>query len=325
MTLTRLILVCTAAFAPVVFAAPPGAAPFPGSSTTTPAATPATLHAVVTIAPLRGIVEPLLPPGSTVRVLMPPGRSEHGYEFTPADMAELAAADLVVFIGLGLEPQIQDFVTSHASPKRVDLSLAEALGLHTTHEPDAQDHGENHENCDHGPVDPHVWLDPELIIKATPRIADAAKEAIEASGRETPIARSAATDAIVKGFLQQSAAVAHLHEELKAALLPYKGAKIVTHHAAFGRFAERYGLVIAEVIKGNEGAEPTPGRIASIVEAVKAEQVKAIFVEPQFNSAAAERIAKAAGVKLGTLDPLGDGDWFATMRANAKAIATNLK
>jgi ABC-type Zn uptake system ZnuABC Zn-binding protein ZnuA len=320
MTLPRIIL---ASF--LVVAAPQamGADPATLPSNAAPAATATTLHAVVTIAPLKGMVEPLLPPGSTIRVLMPPGRSEHGYEFTPADMAELARADLVVFVGLGLEPQIQDFVTSHASPKRIDISLAEALGLHTTHE--AGDESHDHENCDHGPVDPHVWLDPDLVAKATPKLTDAAREAVQASDRGTPAERQAATDAIVKHFLQQSARIAKLQDDLSTTLAPFKGAKIVTHHAAFGRFAERYGLVVAEVIKGTEGAEPTPGRIAAIVEAVKAEQVKAIFIEPQFNATAAERIARAAGVKLGKLDPLGDGDWFAMMQANAEAIATNLK
>lgn len=288
-----------------------------------PGATPTALHAVVTIAPLKGIVEPLLPPGSTVRVLMPPGRSEHGYEFTPADMAELARADLVVFVGLGLEPQVQDFVTSHASAKRIDVSLSEALGLHATHE--ADDPAHDHEKCDHGPVDPHVWLDPDLVAKATPRLADAAREAVQASNRGLPAERQAALEAIARNFVRQEVRIASLRETLTKTLEPFKGAKIVTHHAAFGRFAERYGLVIAEVIKGNEGAEPTPGRIASIVTAVKAEEVRAIFIEPQFNAAAAERIAKAAGVKLGRLDPLGDGDWFAMMRSNADEIASSLK
>jgi ABC-type Zn uptake system ZnuABC Zn-binding protein ZnuA len=320
MSLPRIIL---ASF--LVVAAPQamGAEPATAPSNAATAAAAKTLHAVVTIAPLKGMVEPLLPPGSTVRVLMPPGRSEHGYEFTPADMAELARADLVVFVGLGLEPQIQDFVTSHASPKRIDISLAEALGLHTTHE--ADDKGHDHENCDHGPVDPHVWLDPDLVAKATPKLANAAREAVQASDKGSVAERQAAAAAIDQNFAQQSTRVAKLQADLTEALAPYKGAKIVTHHAAFGRFAERYGLVVAEVIKGTEGAEPTPGRIAAIVEAVKAEQVKAIFIEPQFNATAAERIAKAAGVKLGKLDPLGDGDWFAMMRANAEAIAKNLK
>lgn len=320
MLLPRIILASLLAVAAPIAR---GDEPAPTLQPAAPTVNPTSLHAVVTIAPLKGIVEPLLPPGSTVRVLMPPGRSEHGYEFTPADMAELARADLVVFVGLGLEPQIQDFVTSHASPKRIDISLAEALSLHTTHEADDKSH--NHENCDHGPVDPHVWLDPEMVAKATPRLADAAREAVQASGKGNVAERQAAADAIAQNFTQQNARVEKLQSDLAAKLAPFKGAKIVTHHAAFGRFAERYGLVIAEVIKGSEGAEPTPGRIASIVSAVKAEQVRAIFVEPQFNAAAAERIAKAAGVKLGKLDPLGDGDWFAMMQANADAIVSNLR
>jgi ABC-type Zn uptake system ZnuABC Zn-binding protein ZnuA len=320
MPLPRIILASLLlATAPMALASEPLAAP----SGTEPAARPSTLHAVVTIAPLKGLVEPLLPTGSTVRVLMPPGRSEHGYEFTPTDMAELARADLVVFVGLGLEPQIQDFVTSHASPRRIDISLAEALGLHTTHESGDESH--DHENCDHGPVDPHVWLDPDLVAKATNKLADAAREAVQASDKGSGGERQAALNAIAQNWTQQSARISELRTELAETLAPFKGAKIVTHHAAFGRFAERYGLVIAEVIKGTEGAEPTPGRIAAIVDAVKAEQVRAIFIEPQFNATAAERIAKAAGVKLGKLDPLGDGDWFAVMRANAQAIATNLK
>jgi zinc transport system substrate-binding protein len=148
---------------------------------------------------------------------------------------------------------------------------------------------------------------------------------VHASDKGNVAGRQAAAAAIDQNFTQQSTRVAKLQADLTEVLAPYKGAKIVTHHAAFGRFAERYGLIVAEVIKGTEGAEPTPGRIAAIVEAVKAEQVKAIFIEPQFNATAAERIARASGVKLGKLDPLGDGDWFAMMRANADAIATNLK
>src|SRR5882757_8715144 len=65
------------------------------------------LRAVVTIPPLKGLIEPLLPPGTTVTVLMQPGRSEHGYEFTPADMAAMARADVFVYVGLGLEGRIE--------------------------------------------------------------------------------------------------------------------------------------------------------------------------------------------------------------------------
>ncbi len=286
------------------------------------------IRVVVTIPPLKGLIEPLLPEGSTVTVLMPPGRSEHNYEFTPADMAEVGRADIVLYVGLGLEPQVMGFLDSHRSERRVDVCFAEAVGVHaegvdehregtereTAHRDEADEHN-------HGDTDPHVWLDPVLVQRALPRLADAVGRAL---------ALGAPADAKAKARLATSldaliAKVGAVDGDYRKQLGPLKGSKIVTHHAAFGRLVERYGLVIAEVIRMSEGAEPTPGRIASIVKAVESEGVKVIFVEPQFNGAVAERIARAAGVKVGVLDPLGDGDWFAMMKGNLEALVKGLK
>ncbi len=279
------------------------------------------LKVVVTIPPLKGIVEPLLPVGSTVKVLMPPGRSEHNYEFTPADMASVGGADLVLFVGLGLEPQVAKFLGSRASSQRVDLSLADAAEVkteehehHETHE-----HGES-EECDHRAGDPHVWLDPVLVKGAIARLGEAVSAAMKAHGEWN----GAAEETLKGAIAAETKRVEELDGAFREKLAPFKGDKIVTHHAAFGRLAERYGLVVAEVIRVNEGEEPTPGRIAAIVQAVRKEGVRAIFVEPQFDSATAERVAKAAGVHVVTLDPLGSGDWFAMMKGNLEGLVKGL-
>ena len=96
---------------------------------TPPAHAAPPLRAVVTVAPLKGIIEPLLPPGSTLSVLMPPGRSEHGYEFTPSDIAALAKADLVVYVGLHLEPRVAAALREHPVQGREVICFAEAVGL----------------------------------------------------------------------------------------------------------------------------------------------------------------------------------------------------
>src|SRR6185295_361805 len=83
------------------------------------------LDVVVTLAPLRGLVEPRLPEGSKIAVLMPPGRSEHGYEFTANDIAQLGRADLVVLVGLGLEPQVESFLRKQPSSNRRVVDLGE--------------------------------------------------------------------------------------------------------------------------------------------------------------------------------------------------------
>jgi hypothetical protein len=49
-----------------------------------------------------------------------------------------------------------------------------------------------------------------------------------------------------------------------------------------------------------------------------------VFVEPQRNQAAPRRIAAAAKVRLGVLDPLGNGDWIGMMEANLAALVEGL-
>src|SRR5262245_43348822 len=73
----------------------------------------AAIRAVVSIAPLKGIVEPLLPPGSSVIVLVPVGVSEHDYEIPAAKLASLTKADLVVSVGLGLDSAVERFLDAN--------------------------------------------------------------------------------------------------------------------------------------------------------------------------------------------------------------------
>ncbi|MBX3378801.1 MAG: zinc ABC transporter substrate-binding protein [Phycisphaeraceae bacterium] len=278
------------------------------------------LRVVVTIPPLKGIIEPLLPEGSTVKALMPPGRSEHHYEFTPADMVSVGGADLVLYVGMGLEAQLEKFLESHESKRRVDIGLADCFevdtdddGQHGHAEGEAHDHG-------HGMGDPHVWLDPILVRDALPRLAEGVRVAMEARGEWNEAAKQRLQSALEA----ELARVAELDGAFREQLAPFKGDKVVTHHAAFGRLAARYGIVVAEVIRVNEGEEPSPGRIAAVVQAVRKEGVRVIFVEPQFDPATARRVAKAAGVQVVTLDPLGDGDWFAMMRGNLDSLVKGM-
>lgn len=299
---------------------PPSPPPSPAASTP--------LRVVVTIAPLKGLVEPLLPPDSQITVLMPPGRSEHGYEFTPADLAAASQADLIIYIGLGLEPRLEAALRDHPRPARREVCFAVKVGLSLpASDPPAQadphDHSEpghvHTHDCDHA-IDPHLWLDPQLVEQFIVALASDLSQLLAA--------RSSSSDALNALADQQVSLLTRintLHESHRARLAPFKGRAIVTHHNAFNRLADRYGLRIAAVIRESEDAEPSPAHIAAVVKAIRAENVPVIFVEPQFDPKVARRIAKAANVKTATLDPLGTGDWFALMEANLKALESNLK
>lgn len=275
---------------------------------------PGALRIAVTVPPLEGLVRAAAPADARITVLMAPGHSEHGYEFTPQDLAELGRADLVVYVGLHLEPRVEEFLKAHPSTRRVDLCFAAATGIADGDEHDAHDHADGAHH--HGAVDPHLWLDLGLVQRFAPQIERAVHIAAANAGLDAAglPARARDLDAKLKS----------LDERYRTALAPFTGDAIVTHHNAWGRLADRYSLRVAAVVIEIESAEPTPGQIAASVAAIKAQRVKTLFVEPQFNPDAARRIAQAAGVGVGVLDPLGEGDYFGLMERNLQELVKGL-
>jgi zinc transport system substrate-binding protein len=291
------------------------------------------MRVVVTLPPLDGLVRPLLPAEATLKVLIPPGRSEHGYEPTVEDIMAIEQADLVVLVGTGLEPSIDAALRKRPRPYRHEARLGVILGLedsHGGHGHDEHAHDE-HAHSDHehedqadphahdhaSTVDPHVWLDPILVQQAMPEIARLVKASVAESGLGDPAS-------VDQSLAAQIARISEIDAAYRRELAPLAGRAIITHHAAFGRLADRYGLRVVEVIRPIEGAEPTPENIAQVSESIMKERVLAIFIEPQFDARGAQLIAERTRVKLGTLDPLGTGDWFTMMSSNLRELVDKL-
>lgn len=270
---------------------------------------PGPLRIVVSVAPLAGIVKPLAPPDASLVTLVPSGRSLHGYEIAPADLAAIAEADVLVYVGLGLEPSVERVLRSHASTTRRVVCFAKAAGVDGA----SEDHGHEHAEEEHGhAVDPHLWLDPELVARLIPAVAEEIEGAMKSAGKLTVQEE----DRLRQAKFRLMSDVEAIDQEYRERLEPFKGAAIVTHHNAFGRLADRYGLKIAAVIRPIEQAEPTPAQVAEAVEAIRGQGARAVFFEPQYSPGAAEAIARAAGVPSGVLDPEGSADWPGLMRKN---------
>ncbi len=306
--LVLLISVCIAAFASVAKAEPPGPTP---------------IHAVVTVAPLKGLVEPLLPQGSTVEMLIPPGVSEHGYEIPPSKLALLAKADLVVYVGLGLEPQVEKFLKDNPNPDRSVVCFADVAGV-KANPADSGDHdhapGSGKDAHSHAAADPHLWLDPIFVKRLVTNLG--------LTIVDLHINRTKAVDDSVR--LSTTRAMNTLQDRIDKVDRDYEQAiadarykTIVVGHDAFSWLAKRYLLTVVP-ISGLTAAEPSPSDIERATEAVKNLSIKVVFVEPQLPKAAAQRIADATGAKVLTLDPLGDGDWFALMSSNLESLKAAL-
>jgi len=277
------------------------------------------LRVVVSIAPLKELAERLVPPGAVVEVLIPPGVSEHGYEIAPRALMGLGEADVVVFVGLGLEPQVEKFLRERPRAGRREVSFAAAAGQEGG-AADSDHAGHDHEHgeaCEHGHgVDPHLWLDPRLAAeKLVPAMSEALADALRLRG--------AASDAELGQLAERTASLKAdllaLDRAFAVRLEPAKSRTIVVGHDAFGWMAKRYDLKTV-AIHGLDAQEPKPSAIAAAAAAVREHGLKVVFSEPQLSAKASKRVAEATGARVLTLDPLGDGTYFAFMRRNLDAL-----
>jgi ABC-type Zn uptake system ZnuABC Zn-binding protein ZnuA len=117
--------------------------------------------------------------------------------------------------------------------------------------------------------------------------------------------------------------------------IPKARRKLVTTHDTFGYYGRRYGLVANTSVLGSvstETADPSPARLAELVETLRREQVPAIFTENIHGSSLITQIAKEAGVRVAPplyTDALGEagspGDsYLKMMRHNLTVLHESL-
>lgn len=115
--------------------------------------------------------------------------------------------------------------------------------------------------------------------------------------------------------------LARLHQELKQQLTPFQGATFFVFHPAFGYFAHAYHLHQQAV--EIEGKSPSPKQLYALVRKAKKENVKVLFVQPQFDKKNASIVARAIKGQLVELNPLRE-NIEQNLKEMAKAIQTAL-
>ena len=110
-----------------------------------------------------------------------------------------------------------------------------------------------------------------------------------------------------------------LDAEVKEVLSDLRARVFVVHHPAWTYFARDYNLT--QIALEEEGKEPTIEELIKIVGTAKAEGVKAVFAEPQFDTRQLEAITKELDVKIILVDPL----YFTDYVTHIKNFALSLK
>ena len=284
---------------------------------------------VTSLFPYRSLVEQITGEHATVINLLSAGTSEHTFDPSPRDVAQVARADLIVLNG-GLDEWLHELVEASGSsaPILEALSLVtfEPIGAQDEHareeahaeegrddEGSHEDDGEHEEAHDHSGENPHIWLEPTLMMQLLPRLAEALAE-VDPERAETYRRNAGA-------LLEELEA---LDAELLAQLEPVRGAAFVPFHDAWPYFARRYDLELVVEIEPAPGREPSARYIAEALELIEASGARAIFSERQLPPRPAEVVAETAGLPLFVLDPVGGSEdtssYQALLRYNARVI-----
>jgi ABC-type Zn uptake system ZnuABC Zn-binding protein ZnuA len=224
----------------------------------------------------------------TVRTLIPPGADPHAFEPTPKDLGEVAAADLVIINGGGLEGPLLD-VLENAGGEAAIVDASAGLRSRSPQPGEPPLGGSE--------TDPHFWLDPVLVKTYVANIRDAFEKA-DPAGAATYKANAAAYAA------RLDALSAWIESQVET--VPEADRKLVMNHASHGYFADKYGFSVVGTIipSAGTGETPTAKQLGDLAAAIRASGAKAIFVESGENPKLAEQIAAETG--LAVVDDLLD-------------------
>ena len=264
------------------------------------------LQVVTTVYPVYDVVKKVAGDQADVTLLVPPGAEPHDWEPTASDLKKIGQAKVFFYNGAGLEPTDQ-ILKKEITRDAMVVELSQGLDLlklqddddhdhdhdHDADHHDEDHHAEGHHHHHHGGVDPHVWLDPQNVMKEAAVVADALAKADPA--------HADAYRANAKKYQDELAA---LDKDMDAALSSLANKNLVVSHEAFGYLAARYGLTQIGIMGVDADAEPTPDRMAQLVEFIREHDVRTIYSEELVNPRLAEAIAAETGAVVRVLNPI---------------------
>lgn len=112
-----------------------------------------------------------------------------------------------------------------------------------------------------------------------------------------------------------------LHNHLAATLEPFRGETIFMFHPVFGYFTDTYGL--NQMAIETMGKAPRGKQLSAIIKKAKLSKTRVLFVQPEFDQHAAQKIAAAIKGTVVSIDPLAF-NYLSNMETIAQAIGSNL-
>jgi len=214
-----------------------------------------------------------------VSLLLPPGVEPHAWEPKARDLVAISKADLFLCVSENLEPWATDVVRGAGHEGLGVMAAAEGLELLDEKGAEARD--------------PHVWLDLSYDQVIVTRIAQALTSIDPENG-----------DHYQKNAGAYNAKLQALDQRYKEGLAECRHRYLVLGgHSAFAYLAKRYGLTQVPLYGISADSEPTPHRLAEVIEIARGLRVKYIFFETLVSPKLAQVVAEEIAARTLVLNP----------------------
>ena len=212
-----------------------------------------------------------------VKSLMGPGVDPHAYRQTRSDIVAMTRADLVLWHGLYLEAQMEDFFHDLGRKRQV-VAVAEGVDKSKLRAHD--DYADKY--------DPHLWMSPvlwrDVVIEVQQALTEARPEAAELFAANT------------QAYLDRIDRL-HAYGQQILAQVPADKRVLVTAHDAFGYFGAEYGFEVTGIQGISTQSEAGLNRIGELVDMLVERQVSAVFVESSVSDRSVRALIEGAAAK----------------------------
>ena len=250
----------------------------------------------------------------TVTGLIQLGQDPHEFQLSPSDLQAVSGARVVLTSGKNLE---------HYFNNLRDATKADLLPVGDKLPSLKMRAGEDEKTAKSGFIeDPHWWNSVPNVEEATFIVRDELVKLDPAHADEYRANAQSYADQLqqLNGWVKQ-----------KIAELPRDQRKLVTSHDAFQYFAKEYGFKIYSIEGLSTEDEPSLRHVSDLINQIRKQQVKAVFLESALNPKVSVEITRESGAKIGgTLyaDGLGTGDgatYEGMIKHNVTTIVDALK
>lgn len=255
------------------------------------------LNVAVSIGPQVEFVKAVGGDKVNVILMVPSGSDPHTYEPLPEQLTNISKARMYAEVGSSVE-----FETNYMSkiksinPDMLIVNCSKGIELMPNTAENESDE-----------VDPHVWTSPKNAKIMVENICQGLVQ-IDPSNK----------DYYQKNRDQYLQKLDELDKNTTKTFKEKNTSIILVFHPAFGYYAKAYNLTMIAAMINDE--EPSPQRIAMMVDTAKENNISVVFTEPQYNPKYMQSVASQIGGRVVFVNDL-DENYLQNMENVAKAFS----